>query len=954
MKRVFLFIMMISLVAACDKSIEETPQLKDAGVLDISFVYNGAQTRGLMLSPVNQLVTVHVSMNNDNVGWMVSSDSPEWCIVDEEETHTGSGTFDISVIANTEYEDRDVATVTLTAGEYKTTLLVNQHGNVFILDRKYHMSNRTSGSMSFSVKIQEGYEWSMESPEWITVTKGTSSEAVNGEVETMVSMSWDANDGESRFANIEFIRGNDEEASAKFSVYQLGTEYQTLEDGTVILDSENAQMVEIKAPANTFGELVCPDWVTAEKMEDEGDVSVWHLYFGPNPSDCESIRNAEISLVYYGTDYSISLPVISQDYYPVGGLISAKGFEVFSQRFNSGGDVSPWVSDGRIKLMANVDMSEMEVWTPVGTEDMPFDMEFDGGLYKILNFTSAAPLFGVCDGAVISDVVFDNTCNFCIDNDYNADCWLAPLAGRICNTRIVDCTNNADVKLQGESYGGPRAVFIGGLVGQADETSEIMSCENHGSIEMMNESAVDATACVGGIAGCSGAKMENLLSQGRITVNSGYKYLNIGGIAGLVQTGNLSGLSSGGGNISVGSNCTELYCGGLIGRSNADLALDFTDKDPVTADISLSNIAVSNSSLLAVGGMIGKVDGELVLTAAEWSGNIAYDISKVATQTKETGFGGIVGMVDGYLEIDGAVTSGAMDITTNTGVANKGAAAYGGIAGIAYSGASIRNSINGCVVEWNLRCGSSNGNVICAGGIIGRINKGLSVIEGCRNKVMIWNLHYNNNAWSKGTVISNRTGGILGCYGYEAGLDAASSKITISDCHNEAAICSFRGLTGGIAGLLVNADIRNCSFTGECLNGPEKANKSLGASNPYAAGISGAVENTVIRDCFAVADLYGLSAGSCDFRAGGIVAFLCSGSKIENCRYYGNIRTGDNKDKLVYYGCVAAVVEDGCSISDCGVGGSLLGTNVTASNFADCIVGDGTVTPTGCYYWKGE
>ena len=27
---------------------------------------------------------------------------------------------------------------------------------------------------------------------------------------------------------------------------------------------------------------------------------------------------------------------------------------------------------------------------------------------------------------------------------------------------------------------------------------------------------------------------------------------------------------------------------------------------------------------------------------------------------------------------------------------------------------------------------------------------------------------------------------------------------------------------------------------------------------------------------------------------------------------------------------------------------------VTSDNFGNCIVGDGNVTPSGCYYWNGQ
>ena len=51
---------------------------------------------------------------------------------------------------------------------------------------------------------------------------------------------------------------------------------------------------------------------------------------------------------------------------------------------------------------------------------------------------------------------------------------------------------------------------------------------------------------------------------------------------------------------------------------------------------------------------------------------------------------------------------------------------------------------------------------------------------------------------------------------------------------------------------------------------------------------------------------------------------------------------------------ISAVTDDDCSISGCGLGGTVNGSTVTTDNFADFIVGNGAVQATGCYYWDGK
>ena len=131
MKRIILYIISVVFLAACVEPINETPQMQDAGYLEVSFAYGGKDNvKSHTFTPSSQSVEIEVKMNVE-VGWMVSSDA-EWCVVNEEEAHHGNGTFTLSVKANDGFYDRDDATITLSAGDFTTTMRVIQYGNVFI------------------------------------------------------------------------------------------------------------------------------------------------------------------------------------------------------------------------------------------------------------------------------------------------------------------------------------------------------------------------------------------------------------------------------------------------------------------------------------------------------------------------------------------------------------------------------------------------------------------------------------------------------------------------------------------------------------------------------------------------------------------------------------------------------------------------------------------------------
>ena len=131
---ILLFVMTSAFVSSCVNEVVEAPVYKDAGMLEVSFVYNQATAKSISLTPAFQTIEVEANLNIEGIKWNVVSDQP-WCIVESDIIHEGSGIFTITVVANEGYDDREPAVVSLCAGEYKANLRVTQIGNVFIMDQ---------------------------------------------------------------------------------------------------------------------------------------------------------------------------------------------------------------------------------------------------------------------------------------------------------------------------------------------------------------------------------------------------------------------------------------------------------------------------------------------------------------------------------------------------------------------------------------------------------------------------------------------------------------------------------------------------------------------------------------------------------------------------------------------------------------------------------------------------
>ena len=918
MKRIVLSIISLAFFAACQEQIDEGPQLVDAGTLEVSFAYGGNDNvKSHTFNPSSQSIDVEVKMNVE-VGWMVSSDA-DWCVVNEEEVHHGNGTFSLAVKANDGFQDRDDATVTLSAGDFKTSMRVIQYGNVFLIDKACHLDNRTAGSTELLVKVRTGVQWRYNPSEWIKATPGETTHQ-DGYDATVLTLDWGQNEDKSRYGTVDFIKDNDQDPSVSFSIYQFGSEYATTEDGTILLAAEKATPVEVRVPVNTFTGVVCPKWVTYELLSNNDDnTESWYLYFSDNPSDTESVRDTEIEFTTGDSESKVAIPLIKQNFYPAGGLLTAEGFRLFAERFNSNGDISSWEKNGVVSVVGHVDMSGLEEWVSIGTEERPFNLQFDGRFMTLSKFQYSTPLFGVCKDAVISGVVFDETCLVERSQDFVSHRYLAPLAQQLVNTQVKDCKSSASVRINASAAKDGCNIYMSGLVACLDESSSIKDCTVDGKIvACAGKGTLKGTLYLGGVVGESFGKIETCKTSVTIVDSS---------------------------------KVNSRYVGGLVGYAGNGVKMDFSGSEAFQSDI-----YTVPAPDVCVGGLVGYADEGVSLKSPSWSGNIVYDVSAEATAA-QTGVSGIVGRSVADLNVVGAEVAGKISVKANANVACSGSISLGGVVGIASNGADLSGCKNACELSWSTNCSASNGQVSCLGGIAGRIDKGISSITDCTNAAYLLNSHVNNNGYSKGQIKGNRTGGIIGCYGYETNLDKESSYLTMTNCHNTAEVNSKRGFCGGLAGFLINSSVKNCTYTG---------NITDAHSNPYAAGIAAGVERTTVEDCDVVASLYGKYQGSCFVRVGGIVGILYDSSFVKNCRYFGNI-TG-TEGGTPRYGSIAGDVEADCRIANCGVGGTLQGTEVTSGNFAQYIYGlqypaGGPLTVpedrpeiqlTECYYWNGK
>ena len=1035
--KILLSLLLPVIAAGCS---EELPDDSGQGLqpIEVNYTCNDLEVKSLQFNSSSRSVSIDVKLNNQDIYWNMESDA-SWCKVIDEK-HRGDGSFTLNILANDEYSDREPANITFVSGQYRgSAIQVTQTGNVFIVNKLFTVSPRTSGTEEIEVSVKDGVEWDIVNADWLSAVKEGTPVSENGVTTTRVSVRWNVNESASRFGSVGFRRSDLDEADSRFSVFQFGNDMSYNEDGDIVLPAQNCPAVKIKVPSSGVSSVELPDWITYTVEENGDNTDTYNLMFADNPSDTRTIRSPRILFDVMDKEADVALPVMKQEYYTVHGITTADGLRLFAQTVNEGGDISEWQKDGKVILLNNIDMSALSgEWISAGTAAHPFSGTFDGRYRKIMNMKSSSPLFGVCSGATLSNIIIDESSEFKSDVEYMTALVFAPLAGELTDCTVSECTNNAPVTVGASTLNEATSAFIAGLVGRTSGNTVISKSYNYGNVNVtsssrsakgqgklyagglvaMNSGTVDQCSnngavsdaavsyyhYLGGVAAANAGAVKSSRNCGRITMsaarvvdgqndvsryiciggisgwNSGdgeisgctndaavvstsdVKIQRIGGVAGYLESANVSGnANTENGRCDINGASTslrgvrQLSLGGLYGEIVCDAVLDFAGEGEVSAGaLNVSDYEYSvDNGIIFIGGIVGRagLSSNLSIKHPQWKSAITLNLKNNKAGSYVLGVGGIAGgagvyensnVTGGHLTVEDASTEGLISIQASSKYAlGHKYAGIGGIAGfVSTGGATLLRCTSGTGILQPDYCAKSNGYAQHVGGIAGIIMGGDSEIRDCHNTGEIDNEHYNNNPWKATGLQSGSSAGIIGAYAYN---NDYKGKMTISGCTNTASVRSYRGMAGGIAGYLRNADISDCSNTGTMANG----NRS------YVGGIVGIADNTSISGCTATCKVGGSSAGSEIFSGGGIVGILWTGSSCKSSSFFGDI-TSLTTSAGETAGSIAGSTSAGTMISGCKFGGSILGSGVTESNYQSFIAGDANAETSSCIYWNGK
>lgn len=213
-----------------------------------------------------------------------------------------------------------------------------------------------------------------------------------------------------------------------------------------------------------------------------------------------------LSFIMFGSSSALALDK-EGDYYLIG---NAQDMVDFAALVNNG---TAEGSGSKAKLTADIDLSSISNWTPMGTDGSRFWGEFDGQGHRIKNLTITGTkkeqgFFGVASSATIKNLIFDSSCNI------NSGPCTAALIG-CCNGSGDLNIENVGIECDVVGTNQNCAAFVGCNYGGI--AIKIRNCYNTGNITGGRESAVFS----GWFGNNGNAIVENCWSTGTVIGQDG-------------------------------------------------------------------------------------------------------------------------------------------------------------------------------------------------------------------------------------------------------------------------------------------------------------------------------------------------------------------------------------------------------------------------------------------------
>ena len=207
------------------------------------------------------------------------------------------------------------------------------------------------------------------------------------------------------------------------------------------------------------------------------------------------------------------------------GIATAEDLLAFARAVNSGGAVSPYMVDGEVTLLDDIDASSIKEWIPVGTKDNPFHATFNGKGHAIKHVSWTvdtelypdAGLFGYVRNARISNLVFGSE-GSTVSFTGKASGTVGGIVGNAEGVTLTGVTNKASLSVTA----GSASLCMGGLCGKTDAATLV------GDAELKKKTCVND----GGLSASFACRLAGLVGWNEGTI---VKCTNNGAVTGVAS-----------------------------------------------------------------------------------------------------------------------------------------------------------------------------------------------------------------------------------------------------------------------------------------------------------------------------------------------------------------------------------------------------------------------------------
>ncbi len=338
------------------------------------------------------------------------------------------------------------------------------------------------------------------------------------------------------------------------------------------------------------------------------------------------------------------------------GINTVDDLTAFRDAVNAGTALAQWQdADGVINLWADLDLSGVADWTPIGNGTFngtavtgaAFTGVFNGNGFTVRNVkikiakaadNAAVGLFGIVNEGTVKNVVVGEGSSYDVTgSDAVALCSVGGVVGVLVGKSVVEaCTNRAAIHVNQPVV---KTYAEGGVVGHAYSAGEdvlIKNCENYGKLTSISLSSNNGWngLQIGGILGAANAANND---KYYVTVQDSKNFgaidgeaARVGGIAGVLNKGGAVSGCVNNGDLSNSNVLANSRNGGIVGlMQNISKIESSTNNGKVVFDVE------DNTTHGYIGGIVGQTGHNSdVIDGCENKGTLLSDIIKGADNAK--------------------------------------------------------------------------------------------------------------------------------------------------------------------------------------------------------------------------------------------------------------------------------------------------------------------------------